>query len=102
MYQIQKRNPQHKAHPRKMLCCKLNIFFIDFFHKHPCDGLLYETELDDNIIIVCEKCKIINHYNRFNWTCPKCGKRFKDNIFENDNIFILLVIVIWINSWDCI
>ena len=71
---------KHKAHPRKMPCCKINVFFTDFYHKHSCDGVLYESELDDNIIIVCEKCKTINYYDRFNWTCPKCGKRFKDKI----------------------
>ena len=71
---------KHKAHPRKMPCCKLNVFFTDFYHKHSCDGLLYESELDDNIIVVCEKCKAINYYDRFHWTCPKCGKRFKDKI----------------------
>ena len=74
---------KHKAHPRKMPCCKLNVFFTDFFHKHTCDGILYESELDDNIIIVCEKCKAINYYDRVNWTCPKCGKRFKDKLNEN-------------------
>ena len=74
---------KHKAHPRKMPCCKLNVFFTDFFHKHSCNGILYESELDDNIIVVCEKCKAINYYDRINWTCPKCGKRFRDKLNEN-------------------
>ena len=69
---------KHKAHPKKMPCCKLNVFFTDFFHKIECDGLLYEMELNDKIIVVCEKCKAINYYERFKWTCPKCGKRFRD------------------------
>ena len=71
---------KHKAHPNKMPCCKLNVFFTDFYHKKTCDGILYESELDDNKIIVCEKCKAINYYDRFNWTCPKCGKKFKDKM----------------------
>ena len=69
---------KHKAHPKKMPCCKLNVFFTDFFHKIECDGLLYEMELNDKIIVVCEKCNAINYYERFKWTCPKCGKRFRD------------------------
>ena len=76
---------KHKAHPLKMPCCKINVFFTDFYHKHNCDGLLYESELDDNIIIVCEKCKDINYYDRFTWTCPKCGIRFKDKMNGNVN-----------------
>ena len=71
---------KHKAHPNKMPCCKLNVFYTDFYHKKTCDGILYESELDDNKIIVCEKCKAINYYDRFSWTCPKCGKKFKDKL----------------------
>ena len=74
---------KHKAHPNKMPCCKLNVFFTDFHHKHNCDGILYESDIDDNKIIVCEKCKAINYYDRFHWTCPKCGKRFKDTLNDN-------------------
>ena len=74
---------KHKAHPKKMPCCRLNVFFTDFFHKIECDGLLYEMELNDKIIVVCEKCNAINYYERFKWTCPKCGKRFRD---KNDSI----------------
>ena len=69
---------KHKAHPNKMPCCKINVFFTDFHHKNTCDGILYESELDDNKVVVCEKCKAINFFERFHWTCPKCGKRFKD------------------------
>ena len=78
---------KHKAHPKKMPCCKLNVFFTDFFHKIECDGLLYEMELNDKIIVVCEKCKAINYYERFKWTCPKCGKRFRDksNMINDSN-----------------
>ena len=78
---------KHKAHPKKMPCCKLNVFFTDFFHKIECDGLLYEMELNDKIIVVCEKCNAINYYERFKWTCPKCGKRFRDksNMVNDSN-----------------
>ena len=77
---------KHKAHPKKMPCCKLNVFFTDFFHKIECDGLLYEMELNDKIIVACEKCKAINYYERFKWTCPKCGKRFRDKSSIANNI----------------
>ena len=49
---------KHKAHPNKLPCCKLNIFFTDFYHKKDCKGILYIGELNHKIIIVCEKCKI--------------------------------------------
>ena len=73
---------KHKAHPKKIPCCKLNVFFTEFFHKKECNGLLYEMELNGKLIVVCEKCHAINYYERFKWTCPKCGKRFRD---KDDN-----------------
>ena len=42
----------HKAHPTKLPCCKLNVFFTDFYHKKDCDGKLYENEIKDKIIVV--------------------------------------------------
>ena len=36
---------KHKAHPNKLPCCKLNIFFTDFYHKKDCKGILYIGEL---------------------------------------------------------
>ncbi len=69
---------RQRAHPRRMPCCKLNIFCTEFFHKKECKGILYSGEIEHNIIIVCEKCKAINFDDRFIWTCPKCGLRFRD------------------------
>ena len=71
---------KQKAHPNKLPCCKLNIFFTEFTHKKDCDGIFYEVELDNKIIIVCEKCKAINFYDRFIWTCPQCNNRFRDKL----------------------
>ena len=74
-----------------MPCCKLNVFFTEFFHKKACRGILYEGELNDNMIIVCEKCHAINLYERFIWTCPKCLRKFRDiknNSINNNNINI--------------
>ena len=80
---------RHKAHPKKMICgCKLNVFFTEFNHSRNCDGILYESELDDNTIIVCEKCKMITYIDRFIWTCPKCKKKFKNGFGENNNLII--------------
>ena len=66
------------AHPNKVPCCKVNIFFTEFHHKKKCDGVLYTGELNNEVIIVCEKCHAINFYERFIWICPKCGNKFKD------------------------
>ena len=75
---------KHKAHPSKVPCCKLNIFFTDFNHKKECNGVLYVGELNRKVIIVCEKCKAINFYENFIWTCPKCGTRFRDKSSISD------------------
>ena len=73
-----------KAYPNSIPCCKdLDIKNTDFFHKKDCKGKLYIGELNQKNIIVCEKCKAINNFNKFFWTCPKCENRFKDN--ENSN-----------------
>ena len=78
---------KHLAHPNKMPCCKLNVFFTNFYHKNACRGILYVGELNNSLIIVCDKCHAINFYDRFIWTCPECGKRFRDKIksLPNDN-----------------
>ena len=78
---------RHKAHPSNMPCCDLNIFFTEYFHKKDCNGILYFGDLNHNIIIVCDKCKAINFYERFIWTCPKCGMRFRDNNISKKKSF---------------
>ena len=75
----------HKAHPTKLPCCKLNVFFTDFYHKKECQGKLFQNELNDKIIVVCEKCHTINYFERFAWTCPKCGKRFRDKKYNRNS-----------------
>ena len=71
------------AHPNKVPCCKVNVFFSEFYHKKKCDGVLYSGELNHEVIIVCEKCHAINFYERFIWTCPKCGNKFRDDNKDN-------------------
>ena len=66
------------AHPSNVPCCKTNVFLTDFYHKKKCAGILYFGELNNDTIIVCEKCHAINFSDRFIWTCPKCGSKFND------------------------
>ena len=69
-----------KAHPIKMICCSdINVYNSVFYHNKRCNGILYLGELDKSSIIICQKCKAINYYDNFIWTCPSCGKRFKEN-----------------------
>ena len=78
---------KHLAHPNKMPCCRLNVYFTSFYHKNSCRGILYVGELNNSMIIVCDKCHAINFYDRFIWTCPECGKRFRDRAkLLNNNI----------------
>jgi ribosomal protein L37AE/L43A len=46
--------------------------------------------LDDNTIIVCEKWKMITNIDKFIWTCPKCEKKFKNGLGDNNNNLINL------------
>ena len=76
---------KQRAHPNKVPCCKINVFFTEFFHKKKCPGILYTGELNSDIIIVCDKCHAINFYDRFIWTCPNCGNKFKDEKEEKES-----------------
>ena len=80
---------KHRAHPNKMPCCKLNVFFTEFYHNKNCKGILYLGEINNELIIVCEKCQAINYYARFIWTCPKCQTKFRaknKDIIQNDDL----------------
>ena len=79
---------KQKAHPIRMPCCKLNTYFTEYYHKKECNGILYSGELDHKLIIVCSKCKAINFYDRFIWTCPKCGMRFRDKNVMKKKTFV--------------
>ena len=73
------------AHPSDVPCCKTNVFLAEFHHKKKCAGLLYFGELNNDIVIVCEKCHAINFSDRFIWTCPKCGSKFNDENKKKEN-----------------
>ena len=77
---------KHRAHPSKLPCCKLNVFFTEFYHKKSCKGILYLGEIKDKLIVVCEKCHAVNYYERFIWTCPRCQIKFRE---KNKSISLL-------------
>jgi len=62
-----------------------NLPFEYFKHKKECDGNLFLGSLSKKQIVVCEKCKSMNFYERFVWTCPVCFKRFRQKISNSQN-----------------
>ena len=69
---------KQKAHPGILPCCQdLDEKNLIFSHKKECDGILYFWIMNKKIIVICEKCKAINYFNRFIWTCPNCGLHFR-------------------------
>ena len=68
-----------KARPAKLPCCKnLDLKTTPFYHKKNCKGIIYFAEFHKKLIIICEKCKAVNNFGKFIWTCPQCFLRFKD------------------------
>ena len=68
-----------KARPAKLPCCKnLDLKITPFYHKKNCKGIIYFAEFHKKLIIICEKCKAVNNFGKFIWTCPQCFLRFKD------------------------
>ena len=68
-----------KARPAKLPCCKnLDLKVTNFYHKKSCNGIIYFAEFHKKLIIICEKCKAVNNFAKFIWTCPQCSLRFKD------------------------
>ena len=50
---------------------------------------MYSEELNNDVIIISDKCHTINFYDRFIWAYPKCGNKFKDekdNSISDDNL----------------
>ena len=80
---------KNKAFPKQtnIPCCDLIIDYSTiFYHNNNCKGILYTGNINDDSIIICEKCKAINYYEKFIWTCPKCHSKFKEdknNIISN-------------------
>jgi tRNA A-37 threonylcarbamoyl transferase component Bud32 len=74
---------KQRAKPYSVPCCDVPIFSTVFFHKGECNGELYEGKYDTKSIVVCSKCKTMNYYEKFLWTCPICLKRFKQRVEEH-------------------
>ena len=74
-----------KARPEYMGCnCNVdNINKINFFHKNNCKGTLYQWELNNKKVVVCQECESLGNYEGYTWTCPLCFKRFKINPDRN-------------------
>ena len=69
---------KEKANPGILACCKsLELNDLTFYHKKECKGQLYFWILNQKLIVICEKCKAINYFSRFTWTCPNCNLRFR-------------------------
>jgi hypothetical protein len=75
------------ARPIKLPCCKnVDVKKVSFYHKKDCKGIIYFAEFHKKLIIICEKCKAVNNFGRFIWTCPKCSMRFKDMKWQENEI----------------
>lgn len=79
---------KQKAHPYKIPCCKdMELINTEFSHGKNCSGILYFVENNKKLIVVCKKCRAINWFTSFIWTCPKCKTRFRDiNSDRNEEV----------------
>ena len=75
------------ARPMKLPCCKnIDLKTSTFYHKKECKGTIYFAEFHSKLIIICEKCKAVNNFRKFIWTCPECSLRFKDTKCEENEL----------------
>ena len=73
------------ARPVKLPCCKnLDVKNTSFYHKKDCKGIILFAEFHKKLIIICEKCKAVNNFGKFIWTCPGCSLRFKDMKWQDN------------------
>ena len=80
---------KRKAFPGKLSCCnEIKEKKTDFYHKKDCKGKLYLAEYNEKMIIICSKCKAVNQYSKFIWTCPECGIHFRDKKSEINELKI--------------
>ena len=79
------------AHPKKTCCLNSeNISSVQFYHSKKCHGVLYFFKENKNLYLVCEKCKAINYFKKFIWTCPFCGLYYREINSEENEIEIML------------
>ena len=75
------------ARPAKLPCCRnIDLKTSTFYHKKDCKGTIYFAEFHSKLIIICEKCKAVNNFRKFIWTCPECSLRFKDTKWEENEL----------------
>ena len=75
------------ARPIKLPCCPdIDVKTTYFYHKKECKGIIYFAEFHKRLIIICEKCKAVNNFGKFIWTCPGCSLRFKDMKWQENEI----------------
>jgi ribosomal protein L37AE/L43A len=74
------------ARPKFLPCCQDQVVNDDmiFYHKKECYGRIFFGTMQNRQIIVCEKCRSLSNYDRYIWTCPSCGKRFKNKSVEKN------------------
>ena len=73
------------ARPVKLPCCKnIDVKTTSFYHKKDCKGIILFAEFHKKLIIICEKCKAVNNFGKFIWTCPGCSLRFKDMKWQDN------------------
>jgi len=84
-----------EAKPPFVPCCNISekdLNNLKFIHKKECNGILYEGLLDNNKIVVCLKCNMLNYYDKHYWMCPLCKNKYNlrhyeknyDYSYEND------------------
>ena len=67
------------AQPTKTCCINdENISSLEFYHNKKCHGILYLFKENKNLFLVCGKCKAINFFKNFIWTCPFCGLYYRE------------------------
>ena len=85
---------KNKAKPKNLPCKCVNNN-NEFVHKKDCDGKLFFGEFDNinnnnnnnnnkSLLVICNKCQAVNYYERFIWTCPVCGIRFRDKKYHKN------------------
>ena len=80
---------RRKAYPGKLSCCsKIKEKKTDFYHKKDCKGKIYFAECNHKVLIVCSKCRAVNQYSKFIWTCPECGIHFRDKKSQENEMKI--------------
>ena len=73
------------AQPTKTCCISNeNISSLEFYHNKKCHGILYLLKENKNLFLVCGKCKAINFFKNFIWTCPFCGLYYRE-IYSGEN-----------------